>query len=503
MAYKSRNKKRSRVPNMRGGFTSNTGGWVRKPGTVARSGGSFKKKSTKQELETTIRRIARGNGSKAAKSLLAAGAVNLVVDIGKTKYRQIIDYPNDPKKGPTVSETTDTQKGFPSQSSLVGAIHKTKWVAGASPVNAIIRNAKQNGKRKLTKYDSAVRPLNTLDRAALFMQSGFNQRAYHWFGTDSLIQLGRKNISPAFWSVEEVGDVINIDPLTVPTLEKEETLGYKTYADTHYFKTRLTLSNSNLFLKSTVKIHMVASCYSLDCIYDKLTLCFNQTLNDQLEGAIPLTHQNGLIETVGSRFTVTTDPKLGSITKSKVFNTDMKIAQTHTKTLAPGEEWQFDYVQQTGSGIRHDKFVQYTRDDGLTKNTQCPAFFFPIIEVVGEQVEMVNSVDSSQRHIGTAPTAITMKSTRTCEYSLGSALVGAAANSPSNIGNYRENIGMRYFIDRETQNPGITLRRFNRDPEWILRPGEAPDVEKFVIPGTSTTDVVWAGIPASGQTTDR
>lgn len=405
----------------------------------------------------------------------------VAVEAGKKVFEVIEEGLAGQEAQETIAESETTVVGRTNPSSTVGKTYRTKFNVGRRPTKTVNALAKTNGTTKYVALDTNTTTEGPL-RESLTLRTGFNQKTIAAFGDAS------------YWSM------LDLETLTdAATFQRSVGSFQRAYWMTRSFGVKYKMMNRNKFNKMKVKVHF--------CRLEKPDFgplewfrdCFNTTLptvattNIQtIPYNLQLTDRKPALPDAKYALTsyCSVDPVMGSIRKSKIFEEVFTIQKTFSRWLDPGEVWELDYNHFTGPGLKLDSII--LQEDSLSFESSASAFYYPIFEVVGPQVECYDSENGSNSYIGTCSGSIQFEMRKHCE-------IVQASYDPNNL--YNTNDGYseqrwayRVYTDSLTSPvPEAITRRFNVDYENILLPGQVAAADKYVIPVTTDQQVVRGG----------
>jgi len=487
MAYKRRARSKKSHSVRGGAFGVPTG----RPTT--REFGITKNTSKHVPMDTLIQKGIKLNALKsanpagsAAKDLLSTVGYSAAVRIGE----YIVDVAkdsllNDGRNIPTTESNsiTTTKKS----NVLSGVCHKTKFHVGRPTSRSIINAGKQNGSRKFNYSDTMTDIQDAVGRSTLSIIPGFNRKGIISFDAKS------------YWSY---ADLFTFFPFT--TYVRPTTKSQRSYLLTKYFGTKTKVMNQNKYTNVKIKVNWVRQLLTGQTPVAQMSDCFNGVLpviTSPENNMIPYNLQMEAKEASGTRLYCSIDPVDGSLSKAPNYRESFDVVNTMTKTLKPGDIWEIDYCHYTGPGLiledMWDKYTDRADDQGFNENAA--AFYYPVFEMVGPQVEAFESTDTFglQSYIGTAPCAVHFEFSKYGEIVENSRNIETAPNTTVNEGGMKAN---RWAIKTYTA-PGplfatdTVARRFSLGIGDILKTGEAAAASKFIIPVTTDYNVDRGGRP--------
>ena len=487
MAYSKRKGSRKyKGTRVRGGAFA-TGGSARGTFNVAKSTGKY---------VPMVTRISNGikNNAKTSRHPLTQGCIEMLnaaaysagVKIGDTLIDVAKDsLLNDGKKVPTMEShsITTTKKS----SVLSGVCHKTKFHVGRPTSRSIINAGKQNGTRKFTYADTMTDIQDAAGRTALSIIPGFNRKGVISYDSKS------------YWSYADLFTFFPFSTYVRPTTKSQ-----RSYLLTKYFGTKTKVMNQNKYTNVKIKVNWVRQLLTGETPLAQLSDCFTDTLPvvaNPENNTIPFNLQMENKEALGTRLYCSIDPVDGSLNKAPNYRENFEVVRTMSKTLKPGDIWEIDYCHYTGPGLvledMWDKYVDRAGDTGFNENAT--AFYYPIFEMVGPQVEAFESTDTFglQSYIGTAPCAVHFEFSKYAEIVENSRNIETAINEVANEGGLKANRWAikTYTVPGPLFATGTVARRFSLGIGDILKTGEAAAASKYIIPVTTEYNVDRGGRP--------
>jgi len=178
------------------------------------------------------------------------------------------------------------------------------------------------------------------------------------------------------------------------------------YLATHKLCRRISIMNTARLVKTTVKIKLYRQLDSITTPSSRFQAsCATQTqlsTNTQEDGYIPSQYQLAGRTSEGNNGyeKVLVDPKI-SLENSANWSISYDHVKTFTKTLQPGELWEWTEELNCGAGLNFDKLAELN----LT-NVNATIGYVPIIEVMGPKVLGCWNSNTEENFIGTAPSYI-------------------------------------------------------------------------------------------------
>lgn len=263
--------------------------------------------------------------------------------------------------------------------------YKTTCEVGKPSTKSVNQYALLNGTTTETNLDTRYDTqyaASTTNRNLLSLEAGFNQ----------------KQIASFFDMHVTVGDIHN--GYDLDSLNYVQNKIQRLYGLTKYFFSEARIMNTGSFFNSKVKIKLYASKSFNNAVTNTLSVALpNQTEIDAntVGDSIPLKYALGGVQTTVVKTAGLVDPKV-SLDESPEFAKAWEHARTFSKTLAPGEVWDWKLMHHCGSGFRLD--VVKDRND---VNPAALMGYLIVIEHNGTMCEAVNQADQAESFIGTSP----------------------------------------------------------------------------------------------------
>lgn len=366
------------------------GGFSLPPGSLSKTASAGKL------LESAIRYTAKQSkdpGSYARKAVRALDQAKVVVDIAGTTFQKIQE------ADVMGTDNATTEAAVASSTSIVngvsmnnaGRVYNTKFHAGKLPTKMVNLQAKMGGSTKFTYKDTLNSEQSAVSRTELSSSFGFNQKLFLSYNDWS------------YWSYKDLFDLSDVVNYNSPLAKSQ-----RTYWLTKHFGNQYTLMNKNKYVDMKVKVHFCKQEIFGESPKAKFNEGFGSAIPTDLapnpEGAIPSNLQlsQNLVTAIRSR--VLTDPRYTTLSKAPALRENFDVVKTFSKNLGPGEIWKIDYRHFTGSGLNLEELSEKQNSAALDNgyNENAAAFFYPIFEVVGPQVECVDSTDTAISFIGSS-----------------------------------------------------------------------------------------------------
>lgn len=229
-------------------------------------------------------------------------------------------------------------------------VHKTAYHTGKSASRAVMDSKKTNGSGYRVLTDSLVDVISAEHRNILTQQVGFNQKGYHCPPVKSQVP------------IYLVKDLIANDKST--TIEQYSTK--KILSNVINIKQQYMIKNTSANFPMKFTIHLVKIKNRAYAPINLSSLLFRSfySAGDDLDdyslsglkiGTIPKYLQHSLFTFEGSgdvsASSVLVSNKLKSLNKSSNFRSGGEIVESFSKTIPPGDFWNFSHTHHCGSGI--------------------------------------------------------------------------------------------------------------------------------------------------------
>lgn len=421
----------------------------------------------------------------AAKDLLDAAVKGAGVKIGETTVEILKD--SLMGDGQKVVGTESTRAVLTkSNPGLSGKTYRTKFSAGRASTKMVNTAERMNGARKFTYSDTVVDIAPGALRKELSPISGFNRKGVIGYAEYS------------YWSFNDLFGLMGTASYVRPTLKEQ-----RSYFMSKNFGTVSKVMNQNKYLNVKVTCRWVRQLLSGQSPNANLGLAFTSstpTITSVEPNTIPYNHQMVGRTQVPNYTFCPIDPVYGNLNSSAAFRENFEVVKTMTKTLNPGDIWEIDYCHHTGPGLvfedMYDRFTTATTDEG--HNELAAAFYYPIFEFSGPQVEAFDSLDALGQNsiIGTSPCAMHFEFRKYAEIVQRSQAELSKDTTISQGGFFSTRYAVRTFTKAgPSYDTGVMKRRFSLPVSSILKAGEAPFVDKYIIPVTTDYTVDRGGRP--------
>lgn len=414
-------------------------------------------------------------GSYVRRSLSRLEQAKVVADIAGTAYSVVSDGIARGRDKDTIAESKTTTTGTFSPSSTVGRKFRTEFTVGKMPTSSVKQMERLGGSRKLVSHDTEVSDVAST-RDSLTLRTGFNQKTVKAYDQRS------------YWDMEDLISLSDASSFT-----RNWTQWQKAYWMTKFFGVKYKMYNKNKYTSMKVNVHFVKLLAPLYGPKEYLAESFSATLPNVAtvqEGTIPYNLQMTAMTNDANSLRVGIDPQLGSLRKANSFNSVFKIEKTFSRNIAPGETWELDYKHYTGPGLCLNDIIRQEQDTN-TFSQDAPAFFYPIFEIVGSQVECVDSTDEFKSYIGNSSGSVQLEMKKYCEIVTNTSGLSEVYDL---TGLKRGQWAFKVYTDYSTGSSTTSvLRRFNVDVTDILREGEAAAAGKFIIPVSTETNTARGG----------
>lgn len=321
-------------------------------------------------------------------------------------------------------------------------IHKTHYEYGRRPTTAVRQYSRLNGYEQNKYLDTQFADtydVGQLGRAELSQATGFNQKQAMVF-------------ADAHVSTADIVSQFALSSLESPQDKIERLYGY-----IRNFHTRYQIMNVGTYFPSKVKIKVYRPTRPNNSPLAAITSAFptsTQFANDTASDALPLRYVfSGYTDTSRVAYGFM-DPRV-SLDNSIHFYRRFRHLKTFSKTLKPGDVWDFKAQIHCGSGVRLDLIKEI---DDANNNSLVGDLY--VIEHHGVMCEGVQNDDNTQSVIGTSPSWLQIR------FEKGHESVRATQNQP---GSFNPTAGggiddtlylMRSFQQKDGQGSN-TQRRIN------------------------------------------
>jgi len=295
-------------------------------------------------------------------------------------------------------------------------VHKTNYHSGLRASKAVMMAKKMNGSGYRVLADSMIDVVSVADRNIMTQGSGFNQKQYHIPPIQSQVP------------VRQIKDLIGYD-LNVT----QDTQNFsRAYSDVINVKQQYMIKNSSLSLPLTLTIHLVkfkdrsVAQTSLNSIFvrtfynsadwasgggDDYTLVRKGYVPKYLQHSPVIYTGDGTMQSAA----VTVSNKLKSLSYSPNFRFGCNVVESFTKTLPPGDYWNFSHTHHCGSGIDIEAIFRTTNagveteslgDNVVGDSENLPFTYGVIFEAKGRTVEAyeVTAGAGLNTYLGSSPT---------------------------------------------------------------------------------------------------
>lgn len=410
----------------------------------------------------------------------------LVVEMAGTAYSTLKDAGVLGDERTTVAAATNSMSTGMLATGNIGRRFITKFHVGNEPSRSIKAAERIGGSRKLVFYDTDVSLTDASERANLSPSTGFNQKLAFWFGNFS------------YWTYEDLFGLSGLSLGWIRSMSKAQ----RTYWMTKHFGVEYRIYNKNKYLPMRVKLHMCKQVLPSENPKAKMNQTFFNgpalpASTDTVEGTIPYNEQLSLISINTQLSKCAMDSKIGSLFHSAAFKDNFEVVKSFSKTLEPGEVWNFDYRHHTGSGINIQTLAEKDEGSGGTTqyNQEAAAFYYPVFEMVGPKVECHQSTDTNNAYIGTGSGSVLVEAKKYAEIVEDTRdIEDFEEDSVNGGGAAASNWAYKTYTDYGTSpNDTAIARRFNVDPDNILRANEVAAANKYIIPVTTDFNIRRAG----------
>lgn len=363
-------------------------------------------------------------------------------------------------------EKESERRRFTGDGLQTGKIFKTTFETGIPTSKSIQTAAKLNGTTKFTLLDSLTASFYEagIERDGLSSSTGFNQKR-----VSVLIDVG--------FRAKDFYDLYKLNTWTHPQRKIQ-----RAYGLARYLESKVRIMNTGQFFRTKTKISLYsptsvrnAASGAIAAIFPTVTEFDTNTQGD----SIPLLKAFSAAGNVGQHYSGLADPAT-PITASADFARQYNLEHSFTKTLAPGDVWDFTMKTHLGSGIRLD----VARDANFS-DPQSLENYLIVFEQQGSLCEAVLQADESHSYIGLSPSFL--------QYEFSNS-IDLVVNSNSSIGDTTTQGGFlsdRYAIKTFTEKPWSSAqKKINFDASEI---GPKGSTAELFIPVMTDKNVNYAG----------
>jgi len=328
-------------------------------------------------------------------------------------------------------------------------IYRTHHTAGRRSTSTVKQYARLNGFEKGkfvdTQYDTEYS--DGAQRQALSLATGFNQKQVAVYRD---MQVG-------------VDDIYALYQMSGNYIRPEQKLE-RVYGFMRSFYTRVQLMNVGSYFNSHVKVKIYRPTSNLREAQPAITSALpsaTQFSNDTGSDAIPLKYAMSGHTSVGGRSEGKIDPK-ASLSYSPEFDRRFRHVKTFSKTLSPGDMFDFTYEVQCGAGIRLDRIFELDASEPTAMLQD-----LIIIEHNGVMCEGVKEQLDIESFIGTSPSWLQVR------FEKGYDAVRGSLSSPDAYGTdgaQDQRFLVRSYVQKDNDE-GVAVRRANFDVTDIVDKG--------------------------------
>lgn len=332
-------------------------------------------------------------------------AINLKLNIGSKSFENIAnsssEFASNAEMVPSVSTHTSSRQAGTSIM-RERELHRTHFETGRTSTKTVKLLAKTNGTSKEWIYDSKAPSgadgIRDVYRNQQSINHGFNSRCFHVFSLNSVVNANDLSAALGQSSISD-NDAINADTRVYATFTKtmEQFQFYNQSAD---FPTKMTM-HVLTFNGEQPSAGAPALTFG--------GKVFNAASGTQTNGAIPIVYQHSispLIEqNVNFLDAVTScDVSLAGsgLFSSPFFRERYELVKSFTKTVGPGDTWQFNHTHHMGAGIDCSQLLMKLKNDGSSATSFYePVSYFFILECSGFACEAVTKSNEVSGQLNT------------------------------------------------------------------------------------------------------
>jgi len=374
-------------------------------------------------------------------------------------------------KGSAFREINSERKRVGGSVNYETLIHKTNFEIGQPSTRSVNMLARLNGTEKRELFNTQVGGTfgaNSVGRAELSFETGFNQKQTFCV----------KDLTPEIAEINalyEMGDYIYA-----------ENKRQRIYGLMRMLYSHLRVMNNGQYFRSKVKIHVLKPTRASSSFVVPVTTAFpndTQFTNQSADGTIP--HSDSFAAFIETPRVISALSSIrSSMYDSPNFRRNFEHVKTFTKTLAPGDVWDWKMETHLGPGARLDETrrIQDLNPDALLG-------YLVVIEHQGVPCEAVNDADRNESFIGTSPSFLQIEfnkgvegvlaSTTQADYNAVAAAGGVASGK----------FAIKVFTDNDASGPSSKLINFNVGN--VTEPGTGAG--NIFIPVMTDTVVDYAG----------
>jgi len=291
-------------------------------------------------------------------------------------------------------------------------VYKTVFNTGKKPSSSVLTAKKQNGSGYRVLADSMIELATVAERNILTQFCGFNQKLYH--------------IPPI---AAQVPLYLVKDLIANDASDAQESLsGRRILSNVLNIKQQFMIKNTSAHFPMKFTIHLVKidnseyATNSFNSVFSRMFYGAGDDLSDfgnLKTGFVPKYLQHLLLDIEGSDKTqsanVLVSNKLRSLDIASNFRQACKVVETFTKTIEPGDYWNFSHVHHCGSGIDLTSIFRATDDGagegsdiafGLERDQNNMPFTMGVIfECKGQTAEAyeIPELNAVNTYLGSAP----------------------------------------------------------------------------------------------------
>lgn len=373
-------RKVSKAMLVRGGFVPNKPIRSVVNGLLTRAASDVARKAGGVTMEQAFRYAK--NFKMPTSTELRQGAADLAIGV----LTNTADGPADHNRSSLPFTSKDTQKlrsiGSTDQKQRA---FKTTMTYGIPTSSTLKMLAKQHGTVNVgltdTRYDSLLDEDSVFRSGLMELTHGFNQKGY-------------SVIPNMHVSHGEIADLYSTALYSYPT----DTSVYL-YGGLCYLWQKLRILNTGSYFKTKVTIRMYSTVGNREP-RDAITNAFSAVGELGIQPRIPLRYQLRAWEDDSININAMGDPERCRLELSALFRRHFNLQKSWTKTLAPGDYWDFMTKKYCGPGIRLDQVKNAIANDPETTVQSVI-----VIEHSGFPCEGIyqNSLNNVTSHVGLSP----------------------------------------------------------------------------------------------------
>lgn len=366
-------------------------------------------------------------------------------------------------------ERESAKKRFTGDGYQVGKVFTTNFETGIPTSKSIQTLAKLNGTTKLNVFNTQSTSFyrEGADRSGLNSACGFNQKRVSIYS-----DIGFRS--------QDFYNIYNLSRWSNPERNNQ-----RAYGLARYLENKVRVMNTGQYFRSKVKIHLFSPTHTRAPASTAITAIFPTVTEfdtDTQGDSIPLLKAFSPLQVRGQHFSGLCDPNT-TITSAPDFARQYTLERTFTKSLAPGDVWDFTMKTNLGSGIRLD-----VARDSQFSNPQALENYLIVFEQMGSLCEGTLQSDDDTSYIGLSPSYLQFEFSKSIDLVVSSLNSETATNFNNTEGGF---ISANYAVKTFTVAPSSQfIKKVNYDESNV---GPKGTVAELYIPVMSDKQVDYAG----------